>query len=78
MMPVWRNVDIEEIIGRALYREFDLVHLQTGGSLTSRWHVTHIESGMIQSDGFAVSEIAARKKIDALLNERRKGTTDLH
>ena len=68
-------MDIEEIIGRVLYREFDLVHLRQGNALETRWHITHTESGMTHSDGFAVSETAARKQIDTLLNERHKGTT---
>ena len=60
-------VDIEDTIKRATYREFDLVHLRQGSAAATRWHISHKESGLNRSYGFAVSEIEARRKIDAIL-----------
>jgi hypothetical protein len=63
-------MEIEETIKRQSYRDFDLVHLRHGNSAESRWHISHKESGMNRSYGFAISAIEARLKIDFLLLQR--------
>jgi len=70
-------MDIEETIRRESYRDFDMVHLRQGGVRETRWHITHKESGMNRSYGFADSEDAAKCKIDHLLKRRLEGYIDL-
>ena len=60
-------MEIEDTIKRESYREFDLVHLRHGNATQTRWHISHRESGMSRSYGFAVSAIEARTIIDDYL-----------
>jgi hypothetical protein len=60
-------MDIEDTIKRESYRGFDLIHLRRGGAVETRWSITHRESGMSRSYGFAVSKNEAHRKIDDLL-----------
>jgi hypothetical protein len=60
-------VDIEDTVERESYRDYDLVHLRSGTAAKTRWHITHKESGMNRSYGYAASQAQARRMVDALL-----------
>jgi hypothetical protein len=60
-------VDIEETVQRESYRDFDLVLLSRGKTPKLRWHITHKESGMNRSYGYAISQTQAHVMIDAVL-----------
>jgi hypothetical protein len=66
-------MEIEDTIKRESYRDFDLVHLRHGNAAETRWHITHKESGMNRSYGYAPSEIEARFKIDDFLKRKSEG-----
>jgi hypothetical protein len=66
-------MEIEEIIQRETYRDFDLVRLRQGMAKETRWQITQVESGMKRNYGFAASETAARTAIDELLQRRTEG-----
>lgn len=70
-------MQIEDTIGRNSYRDFDLVHLRHGLAKQTRWHITHKESGVNRSYGFATSEFEARRIIDALLKRHGDGRDEL-
>ncbi|MGA2231538.1 MAG: hypothetical protein ABSH22_11610 [Tepidisphaeraceae bacterium] len=63
-------MEIEDTIARESYREFDMVHLRHGKDMETRWHITHKESGMNRSYGYATSENEARLKIDGFISRR--------
>jgi hypothetical protein len=69
-------MDIEDTIKRESYRDFDLVQLRHGKAAATRWHITHKESGMNRSYGFATSEDEAHRKIDKLLKTSPQGKED--
>jgi hypothetical protein len=60
-------MDIEETLNRESYRGYDLVHRTAKAPDASRWHITHKESGMNRSYGFAASQSQAHRTIDDLL-----------
>jgi hypothetical protein len=66
-------MEIEEIIKRESYRTFDLVQLRHGTDKETRWHITHNESGLDRSYGFASSKTDAQTVIDELLKRRSEG-----
>jgi hypothetical protein len=66
-------MEIEEIVQRESYRDFDLVRLRHGIAKETRWHITQIESGMTRNYGFAASESAARIKVDDFVKQRLEG-----
>lgn len=66
-------MEIEETIQRESYRDFDLVHLRHGKAKETRWHITHKESGLNRSYGFAVSHSEARRAVDDFLQRSSEG-----
>ncbi len=63
-------MDIEETVQRETYRDFDLVLMSRENAGKTRWHITHKESGMTRSYGYAISESQAHTMVDAVLKNR--------
>jgi len=64
-------MEIEDTVRRESYRDFDLVQLRLVNATATRWHITHVESGMNRSYGFFTTETEARGRIDHLLKRIR-------
>jgi hypothetical protein len=68
------EMEIEEIIDRKTFREYEMLHLCPKNSRNSRWQIIHNEGGVDRHQGFAVSEDEARSKIDEFIDRKQRKT----